>query len=89
MPKLTDKMKERFLNLLKKTGNISKSVEAIGISRTAVYIRKKEDSEFSAKWDNAIETYIDTLEAEADRRAKEGTLRPVFYQGEQCGEVRD
>jgi hypothetical protein len=32
---------------------------------------------------------VDTLEAEADRRAAEGTLRPVFYKGEQCGEIRE
>jgi hypothetical protein len=35
--KLTDEIKSKFLDLLKKTGNISKSVETIGISRMAVY----------------------------------------------------
>ena len=31
---------------------------------------------------------VERLEAEADRRAVEGVLEPVFYQGEECGQVR-
>lgn len=31
----------------------------------------------------------DALEDEAIRRASQGTLKPVFYQGVQCGEVRE
>ena len=87
--KLTDEIKDKFLDLLKKTGNISKSVKLIGISRMTVYSCRKRDSEFAAGWDEAIDEYVDALEAEADRRAVEGTLRPVFYKGEQCGEIRE
>jgi len=31
---------------------------------------------------------IERIEEEADRRAVEGTLEPVFYQGFECGQVR-
>ena len=29
------------------------------------------------------------MEAEARRRGVEGTLKPVFYKGEECGQVRE
>jgi hypothetical protein len=40
-------------------------------------------------WDDAIAEYVEKMESEADRRAIEGTNKPVFYQGEQCGVIRE
>lgn len=86
---ITPKIKGKFIALLTKNGNVSQSVKAIGVSRTGIYQQRENDEEFAVAWDEAIDHYVDALEAEADRRAKEGTLKPVFFKGEQCGEIRE
>lgn len=35
------------------------------------------------------EDAIELLEGEARRRAYEGTVKPVYYKGEQCGKIRE
>ncbi|MEN6583039.1 MAG: terminase [Armatimonadota bacterium] len=78
-----------FLDALSKTGIVMKACKAARISRQTVYEHRKNDPEFAAAWNEAIDLAVEAMEAEAHRRAVQGTLKPVFYQGEKCGQIRE
>jgi hypothetical protein len=78
-----------FFDTLASTGNVSEACRAVDVCRDSAYEHRKADAGFSALWDEAIETSTDALDLEARRRALFGTERPVFYQGEECGRVRE
>ncbi len=77
-----------FLMMLRKTGNVSRSCAAAGISRKTAYRWKANETEdddvteFSTRWEEVISAYVDDLETEVDRRAFSGDNVPVIYQGE-------
>ena len=50
---------------------------------------RADDPSFAAEWDAALELGLDSLEDELMRRAKDGTLRPVFQGGELVGHIRE
>lgn len=77
-----------MLAALAETGNVSKAANAAGINRVTHYVWLKEDPEYAAAAEDAMEQAADLLEEEARRRAHDGTDEPVFYQGVQCGTVR-
>lgn len=77
-----------FLEELAKTGNVSQAAETAKISRLTIYHKYRRDPEFAKAMDEAKETGYERLEDEAYRRAHDGVLEPVFYQGEEVGEVR-
>jgi len=86
---LTDELKKMFIcRLLVSRGNIRKACEEIGISRTNAYNHRRSDPHFAELWNDALEACTDDLIEEADRRAREGTLEPVFYKGQQCGAIQ-
>ena len=85
--KFTDSARTQFLEVLATMCNVTHAAWTAGISRSRVYDIRKEDAEFAAAWDNAIEEGADALELEARRRALEGVKEPVFYKGEVCGHV--
>jgi hypothetical protein len=87
--KVTAKKKAEFCDALAETANVTKAALATGISRREWYRTRDEDAEFRKAWDAALELGTDALEDEAVRRAHEGTLRPVFYQGQECGAIRE
>ncbi len=61
-----------FLDTLAKCGNISMSAKAADLSRPGLYARRERDEQFAREWDEAMDKAIDTLEAEAWRRARDG-----------------
>ena len=73
-PRLTKKQQERFVEHLRENGNVSAAARAVCIARRTPYGQRSRDAEFAKAWDEAIADYIDSLEAEADRRAKDGVL---------------
>jgi hypothetical protein len=79
--KLTPRKKERFLEHLALTGNVSKSAEYASTARPFVYELKRSDPAFAAAWDDALLQYAERLEDEADRRAVEGCVRKKFDKG--------
>ena len=85
----TDKKREEFISILSETCNVSLACRTIGITRRTAYNYKEKDSEFSKAWDEAIENATDLLEFEARRRALSGTLKPVFYQGQEVGKINE
>ena len=61
--------KPRFLELIAATGNVHLAAAAVGIDRSTPYQRAARDPAFATAWAQAREDAIDTLEAEARRRA--------------------
>lgn len=80
---------EHFLAAYRQSGNISRSAETARVDRRTVQRHRKSDPDFAALMDDAQEESADGLEQEARRRAVEGTDRPVFYKGDQVGQVRE
>ena len=86
--KLTPKKLQEFLNELAETGNVLATAKMLNLSRRDLYRVRKEDPDFHAAWEEAMDQAADHLEAEARRRAVEGWEEPVFYQGIETGLVR-
>lgn len=87
---LTFDQKVKFIKKLKQTnGNVSKACQVISISRSAVYVHKKEDTAFSELWDETIEQVLDEAEQEVYRRAVKGTNKPVFYKGVKIAALKE
>ena len=78
-----------FFDAIAAGASISLAASTAGYARRSAYNWRKTDESFATRWEEAVDTAIERLEDEADRRAVEGTLRPVFFQGEQCGAVRE
>lgn len=86
----TPKKREKFCQVLEATGgNVSAACKAVSLARSTAYLHKSQNEEFARDWDDAIEAGTDNLEQEARRRAYEGTEKPVFYQGVECGTIRE
>jgi hypothetical protein len=73
--------------LIETGGNIVRAAEVAGIDRSLHYIWLQKDptyrERFGAAWDRAI----DTLEAEAARRAYHGVAEPVFHGGKRALDI--
>lgn len=88
----------RFLEVFAATGNVRLAASAAGVSRSAPYKHARIDPEFAEKWLSAREDAVDTLEAEARRRALAGSdtlimfllksLRPDVYRDRASLDVR-
>jgi hypothetical protein len=83
-----DIWKPRFIEALRNSGNVRASCQAAGITRRAVYKVRERSEEFARQWDEALEEAIDSLEAAAWRRARDGVTRhePIMYQGQKVSE---
>src|SRR5215472_284108 len=79
--KLTQACQRRFVRALSETGSVSKAAALARTSRTRVYELRKVDPAFAAAWEEAEEIAADALEAEARRRAVEGTQEPLVSAG--------
>lgn len=77
-----DRAREKFLEVLAQSCNVSAACRAAGVGRTTVYQWRDAEPEFAAAWKAAEEEAADRLEAEAWRRGVEGVDRPIVYQGE-------
>lgn len=60
-----------------------------GLGRSTLYEWRDEDATFADDWDDAIAEYAERLEREADRRAVEGTVKPLTYKGRVFGTVQE
>ena len=78
----SDHWVQPFLEALRETGVIERAATAASVRTATVYARRKSDADFEAAFENAMEDAIDTLEAEARRRAVQGWEEPVVYQGQ-------
>ena len=80
---------QRFISTLVACGNVSRAAVRAKVHRSTAYEEREKSAEFAAAWDDALAAALDLMEGEARRRAFEGTLRPVFYEGAKCGSVRE
>jgi hypothetical protein len=85
----TSKTQQLVLESLRTQGSFIRAAKVAAISRTALSVWRRDDPEFSLACEEAQQEYIEKLEREADRRGVEGTPRPVFFQGEECGQTRE
>ena len=87
--KITPELKEAFVDLLGNLPNITACCRLLGVSVERIRVARKNDPKFEEAIKNAMEEGYDMLEEEARRRAVDGTLKPVFFQGIECGKVRE
>lgn len=84
------RLKKRFLESFARTGNITESCELVGIKRRAdVYDWQEHDPAFVAAFREAEVKATEFLETEARVRATDGTMKPVFHQGEVVGYIAE
>jgi ribosome modulation factor len=69
----------RFLEVFAATGNVRLATGAAGISRDTPYKRAQVDPAFAEAWRAAREDAVDTLEAEARRRALAGSDTLIMF----------
>lgn len=86
--KRTVRRDNRFFDALERGLGVTESARVAGYARRSVYEYRDKDTEFAARWQDAVQNHIETMEMEADRRALEGVEEPVYYQGKECGRVR-
>lgn len=86
---LSHPKKRAFIAVYPAVGTISAAADAAGINRHTHYVWLKDDPEYAAAFADAEEKAADRLENEAIRRAVEGTVKPVFHQGAECGGIRE
>lgn len=67
---------------------MTRAAKAVPMDKKLHYRWLKTSSGYAAAFQRARDEFADMLEAEAIRRAREGALEPVFYQGEKVGAVR-
>lgn len=85
--KFTLKKEQEFCDIIAMTGVVTEACRAIGVSRVGAYKHAEASEAFEEAWDDARAQYVERLEKEADRRAVEGTEKPVFYKGDECGRI--
>jgi hypothetical protein len=68
-----------FLVALADSPHVTAAALAAGVTRQHAYFCKKNDPGFAQAWKKAMKESTDALEAEARRRAKEGTRSYKFH----------
>lgn len=76
-----------FLKSLADLGNVSAACKKAKVSRDAAYDKKKLDEGFAQAWKVALKTAVESLEAEAWKRARDGVKENVYQMGGKVGTV--
>lgn len=86
--KSTAQLQKLVLETFEETCNVTRSCKKHKIPRRTFYqwIKKKE---FKDRYDASLEIAVAAMEDEAQRRAFEGTLKPVYQGGKLVGKVRE
>lgn len=81
----TRERKEQFCEaLLLNRGQRLYAARSIGVSQPTVARHLRDDPEFRAMYEETMQLYRESLQSEAHRRAVEGTLKPIFFQGKRA-----
>jgi len=86
--KLTPEKKIAFLAALSATCNVTKACKATDLSRETAYKWRRENDDFAAEWEVAMDIGAEALEDEAKRRGFDGVDEPVFHQGVAVDTIR-
>jgi len=78
---ITPERWERFFLALADFPNVSRACRAAGFSRHHAYKDRREKPEIAARWDDALQIGIDSLEAAGMERVKDkqSDLLTIFY----------
>ena len=76
-----------FIELLRRSANVSRAAREAGIASSTVYRQRAGSKTFAQDWDNAVAEALDALEEAVMGRVRDGVARPVFYAGAQVGTV--
>lgn len=87
--RFTPRRREKFLEVFRRTGLLNKSAEAVDVHPETVRRARKDDADFAADYDEALQYFREILEEEATRRAIEGCQEEIYYQGDVCGTRRN
>ena len=87
--KKREKLQAAFLTAFRASCTVTQAAKTAGVGRRTHYDWLKADTSYQAQFADLEEEVTETLEREAMRRASEGTLKPVFYQGKTCGTIRE
>ena len=79
--RITRQRRQRFLEALAATGNVTLAARAAAVSRTSIYAHRQADEDFERRWLEAEQIAGDRLEAEAWRRGVDGVSEPVVSAG--------
>jgi len=71
-----------FLAAYAVCGEVSSSAKSAGLDRNQHYLQLKADPGYAARFKDAEAEFVDSLKAEALRRAREGTRKYLFSQGQ-------
>lgn len=87
---ITVEMMELFLDELSKTGMWELSARRVGLNHRTIRKIRQMDSDFEAMCTDAIAMYVDGIEQEAVRRARDGWEEPVYSHktGARLGTIR-
>lgn len=78
---------EAFLKFLSETGIVTTALEKAGIAYHTYATWQQRDEKFKEQVAEAVEISTQKMEAEAHRRAVRGVKKPVFYRGEEVGQI--
>lgn len=88
-PRSKSKKQSQFLDKLSDYVSVTRACKVTKIPRSTIYQWIKDDPEFKARFEDACELALASLEDEAVRRAFEGVNKPVYQQGQKVGTVKD
>ncbi len=81
--------KKMFLAAYCEVGTVTKAAKIAGITRHTHYDWLANDTDYPAWFTKAEQQANEKIEAEIKRRAVDGVLKPVFYQGKIVGHVKE
>jgi hypothetical protein len=80
---------DKFIDGLRNGLSVLAAAKATGISHGQFYRVREKSQEFAKNWDAAYKDGTALLEHEAQRRAVQGTNKPVFYLGKKIATVTE
>lgn len=86
--KYTPKRVKIFIDALSEGVSVKDAAKMIGVEKCTPFNWRKRYPEFAEEWEKAWDAGSAALEAEAIRRAKDGVMEDVYYQGEVIGQKR-
>lgn len=85
--------KKEFLNLVETGLPGVQAAKRLGVSVRTMERAREKDKKFGKAWAEArlegARNRLGDLETEAWRRAVDGTEKPVFYKGDECGRITE
>jgi hypothetical protein len=78
-PEVTQANKELFVVQLFEGVGPGEAAMKVGVARSTAYAWKKDDADFNALWENAVETSLDKVETKLFSLALNGNLQAIEF----------